>query len=73
MKIEKRLGIWLDHANAHLMEFTDPIVTKILSSEATHEDKEKTLQKGESMMPNKEQQQQAEYYKTIGESIKNYD
>lgn len=73
MKSEKRLGIWMDHANAHLMEYTDTIVTKIVTSNSTHEEKEKTLQKGESMMHNKEQQQESEYYKTIGESIKDYD
>ena len=31
------------------------------------------MQKGESMMHNKEQQQESAYYKTLGESIKNYD
>ncbi len=73
MTTEKKLGIWMDHANAHLMEYTDPIVTKIVTSDSTHEEKEKTLQKGESMMHNKEQQQESEYYKTIGETIKDYD
>lgn len=73
MTTEKKLGIWMDHANAHLMEYADPIVTKIVASNSTHEEKEKTLQKGESMMHNKEQQQESEYYKTIGESIKDYD
>ncbi len=69
----KKLGIWMDHASAHVMEYNDDIKTNIVLSEATHADKEKTLQKGESMMHNKEQQQQAEYYKILGASIKNYD
>jgi hypothetical protein len=73
MKTEKRLGIWMDHANAYLMEPTDPCVTKIITSLSTHEEQDKTLQKGESTMHNKEQQQQAEYYKAIGECIKGYD
>lgn len=73
MTTEKKLGIWMDHANAHLMEYADPIVTKIVTSDSTHAEKEKTLQKGESMMHNKEQQQESEYYKTIGETIKDYD
>ena len=51
----------------------DPIITHIVISDSTHEEKEKTFQKGESMMHNKEQQQQSEYYKTLGEIIKNYD
>ena len=73
MITEKKLGIWMDHANAHLMEYVNPIVTKIITSKFTHEEKEKTLHKGESMMHNKEQQQQSEYYKTIGEAVKEYD
>lgn len=73
MITEKKLGIWMDHANAHLMELATPIVTKIISSRFTHGEKEKTLHKGESMMHNKEQHQQSEYYKTISEAVKNYD
>jgi hypothetical protein len=73
MIAEKKLGIWMDHANAHLMEYVNPIVTKIITSKFTHEEKEKTLHNGESMMHHKEQQQQSEYYKLLGETIKDYD
>ena len=73
MTTKNKLGIWMDYANAHLMEYADPIVTEIVSSKFTFDEKQKVLQKGESMMHNKEQQQNAEYYKMIGESIKNYD
>ena len=73
MTNEKKLGIWMDHAHAHLMEYADLMVTKVVTSNSTHEEKEKTLQKGESMMHQKEQQQESEYYKVLGESIKNYD
>jgi hypothetical protein len=59
MKTEKKLGIWMDHANAHL--------------KFTHEEKEKTLHKSESMMHHKEQHQQSEYYQSLGEIIKDYD
>jgi len=69
----KKLGIWMDHASAHVMEYNDHIITNIILSDATHADKEKNLQKGESMMHNKEQQQQGEYYKSLGEAIKNCD
>jgi hypothetical protein len=63
----------MDHAHAHLMEYADTIVTKTVTSDSTHEEKEKTLQKGESMMHHKEQQQESEYYKVLGQSIKDYD
>ena len=74
MKTEKKLGIWMDHSNAHLMEFTtDPIETKTITSNFSHEDKKHTLNRSENIMHNKEQYQQAEYYKKLGAEIKNYE
>jgi hypothetical protein len=68
------LGIWMDHSNAHLMEFSpDTIVTKTLDSEFTHREKEHSLGKSENLMHNKEQHQQAEYYKKLSEVIRNYE
>jgi hypothetical protein len=70
----KNLGIWMDHASAHLMEFTtDPINTKKIDSEFTHEEKEHSLEKSEHLMHNKEQHQQSAYYKNLGDVIKNYE
>ncbi len=73
MTTGKKLGVWMDHAHAHLMEYADPMVTKVVTSNSTYEEKEKTLRKSENMMHNKDRQQVSEYYKEIGESIKNYD
>ncbi len=74
MKTKKYIGIWMDHATAHLMEFTsDPIETKTIESKFTHQVKEESLRKSENIMHNKEQHQQSEYYKKLGEVIKNYD
>lgn len=74
MTTAKNLGIWMDHSSAHLMEFTtDPIETKTIESKFTHEEKELSLTKSENLMHNKEQHQQSEYYKNLGEIIKNYD
>ena len=73
MTTEKKIGIWMDHANAHLMEYADPIVAKIITSESTYEEKKFTLQKGESFMQRKNQQQETAYYNSIAESIKEYD
>jgi hypothetical protein len=73
MGTEKKLGIWMDHANAHLMEFTnDQIETKIVASKFTHAQKEETLNKSENVMHNKEQHRQAEYYKELSEIIINF-
>jgi hypothetical protein len=68
------LGIWMDHSNAHLMEFSpDTIETKTIVSEFTHQQKEHSLGKSENLMHNKEQYKQSEYYKKLGEVIKNYE
>jgi hypothetical protein len=74
MTTAKHLGIWMDHSSAHLMEFTpDPIETKTLESKFTHAEKEQSLGNGEHLMHNKEQHEQGEYYKKLGDVIKNYD
>jgi len=74
MKAERGLGIWMDHQDAHLMEFTtDPIETKTIESKFTHEEKEQTLGRSENLMHNKEQHEQADYYRELGEIIRNYD
>ncbi len=74
MKIEQDLGIWMDHTSAHLMEFTrEPIETKTIEDKFTHLEKEDTLKKSEILMHNKEQHEQAAYYKHLGDIIKNYD
>jgi hypothetical protein len=74
MKTKKNLGIWMDHSTAHIMDAnTSPIVTKTIQSEFTHEEKERTLTKGEYMMHNTEQQKQHAYYKQIENTIRNYD
>jgi hypothetical protein len=74
MSTTKNLGIWMDHASAHLIEFTtDPILTTTIESEFTHGSKEKSMGKSENLMHNKEQHQQSEYYMKLGEIIKNYD
>ena len=74
MLTAKNLGIWMDHSNAHLMELTThPIITKTIESKFNHESKEQSIGKSEHLMHNKEQHQQSEYYKKLGEIIIQYD
>jgi hypothetical protein len=74
MTTAKNLGIWMDHSNAHLIEFTtEPMKTTNLESGFTHQEKEQSLEKGEHLMHNKEQHQQDAYYKKLGAVIKNYE
>lgn len=70
----KYLGIWMDHAAAHLTEFNPgSIRTRTVESKFTHQQKEASLEKSEHLMHQKEQHKQAEYYKALGEAIKEYD
>jgi len=74
MKPLKKLGIWMDHSDAHLVEYKlNEMKTRFISSDFTHEVKEESLSKSESKMHNKEQQEQSYYYKKLGEVIKAYD
>ena len=64
----------MDHASAHLMEFkTGMPETITIESKFTHLEKEQSLVKSEILMHNKEQHQQSEYYKKLGDVIKNYE
>jgi stalled ribosome rescue protein Dom34 len=74
MKTINRLGIWMDHASANLFDPSkDGTALKTIVSTFTHADKEESLKRSEQLMHNKEQHEQAAYYKEIGEEIKQYD
>ncbi len=74
MKINKKLGVYLNYQQAHLIEFTNnPLETKTIESDFTHEEKQETLHKGEKAMHHKEQHEQLAYFKKLGEAIKQYD
>ncbi|MDF2449052.1 MAG: hypothetical protein K0R26_1556 [Bacteroidota bacterium] len=73
MATGKKLGIWLDHSRAHFIEFPNGNSNHhVIESEFTREAKQEALKRGEHTMNSKEQQKQSEFYKAIGEVIKNY-
>lgn len=74
MIAKTKIGIWMDHSVANLMDCQiTPIVTKTITCNFTKEDKEEALKKSESIMQNKEKGELAEYYKALVEVIKKYD
>ena len=74
MTTKKSAGIWMDHANAHVMEITTGHdEAMIITSKFTHEEKEESLGKSEHGMHNKEQHERSAYYKKLSEVIKNYE
>jgi acetyl-CoA carboxylase beta subunit len=67
----KYTGIWMDHADALLMELSNgDITTKTITSKFTHQQKEQVLAKGEKAMHHKEQHEELAYYQEIGVAIK---
>ncbi len=72
MKAHK-LGIWMDHMNAHLIEFrSDNSETITIHSKFTHEAKVNSIEHGENKMHSKEQHQQREYYLALEDVIEGY-
>lgn len=73
MASTKKIGIWMDHANANLMEFNEGRMdTVVIHSKFTAGEKEESLKKNENLMHNKEQHAHGEFYKEISEAIKEY-
>jgi hypothetical protein len=60
MKTAKKMGVWMDHSMAHLMEFSsEPFEIKTIESSFTNQNK-------------KEQELQAMYYKKLGNALKDF-
>ncbi|TDE44414.1 hypothetical protein E0I26_08585 [Flavobacterium rhamnosiphilum] len=73
MKTTKKLGIWMDHSMAHLMEFTTKhFEIETIESKLSNQEKIASLAKSENSNFSKEKKQLFDYYKKIGETIKNY-
>lgn len=68
----KDLGIWMDHSNATLMEYTlDPVGVRTITSQ--HESKQPSQGSSENVTHNKEMHQQSDFYKRLSETILHYE
>ncbi len=73
MKLKNKLGIWMNHSIAHLMDSSsDAFEVQTIESKFTQQKKMQALTKSESFMLAKEKQELSSYYKKISEIIKNY-
>ncbi|CAM2946151.1 hypothetical protein [Flavobacterium frigoris] len=73
MKRVKKLGVWMDHSIAYLMEFTNnPFEIKTIESEFIERKKEQSISKKTGLSINNDQHVLYAYYNKIGEAIKNY-
>jgi hypothetical protein len=68
----RKLGVWMDHSNAYLMELANDIVVQKVVSELSNHETEFNYDKGEKLIHKKEQHLQLSYYKKIGDIIKKY-
>ena len=74
MKIDKKIGIYLDHSQAQFVNYhNDSENLETIDSDFTHFEKEKTLSKSENVMHNKEQQELATFFKKIAKAIMDFD
>jgi hypothetical protein len=74
MKSTQKVGIWMDHAQANVIAYSnDLMTTRTLDSTFDHQGKEDSLKRSEQLMHNKEQHEEAEYYKKIAAVIQQYD
>jgi stalled ribosome rescue protein Dom34 len=69
-----KAGIWMDHFNAHIIEFsTASNAPEPIQVQTVHHEKELHPGTNENMIHNREQDQQADFYKKICAIMKNYD
>lgn len=73
MKTTKRLGIWMDHSTANLIEFTDEKTAPIEVDAQVGEQDEPLNARDETMIQNKDQNELSDFYKRISEVIRDYD
>ncbi|MEZ7498576.1 hypothetical protein QO200_07465 [Flavobacterium sp. Arc3] len=73
MKRVKKLGVWMDHSIAYLMEFTNnPFEIKTIESQFIEGKNELILSQKTDLSINTDQHLLYAYYNKIGEAIKNY-
>ena len=73
MDKQKKLGIWLDHSTANLIDLSTGNNNHTINSKFTFSTKEAALNSSENSIHNKEQQLHEAYYKEISAAILNYD
>lgn len=73
MKTTKRLGIWMDHSTANIIELSkNKVETTTLESIPAFPEQVQNLRMDESLMNNKEQDHRSDFYKRISSVIIDY-
>ncbi len=73
MKSVKKLGIWMDHSTANILELlNNTVISKSVESTPAFPEQVENLRMDESLMHNKEQNQYADFYKKLSYIINDY-
>lgn len=72
MNSDKKIGIWMDHSNANLIELNTADANRSIHSKFSSIVKEDARRKGEKQLHTKEQQMHEAYYKEIADEILKY-
>ena len=71
--LTKKVGVWMDHSIAHLMEFSKhPFEITTIESKFTPEQKIGSAKKRQNNLHNKEKEEQTKYFKKIMNVISKY-
>ena len=74
MKATRKVGIWLDHTTARLIEYnTEELKSTTIKSDLQGLDNQDSLQHSESLLHHKENQKLKAFYKDIIAIVENYD
>lgn len=74
MESSKKVGVWMDYAIAHIMEFSEkPMEVKTIESRFSSNEKASGLSKGEKHMHTRERQFKIDYFKQIANVLLAYD
>ena len=70
----KKVAVYMDHFAANIIEYiTTAEAIKTIKSEFNRSEKKEILQKGESLLHNKEQDMQLQFYSKLREELLNYE
>jgi len=72
MKITKKLGIWMDHSIAHIIELKNNSITSKTIAVASSQGEKENIGKDESLRQNTEQDQLSEFFKKLSTVIIDY-
>ena len=74
MKSLKRLGIWMDHSTANIMELSnDKVISVTLDSTPAFPEQIENLRMDERLMHNKVKNEQSDFYEKLSYIINDYD